>query len=65
MSTIEIGGSPLTVTHNNTLYRVTPLACGYRWLLTNVNNPRNKLSLNRQQMQIAGFGHLTEVRDAN
>ncbi|WAH52571.1 hypothetical protein LMA04_00480 [Pseudescherichia vulneris] len=55
----------MTVTHNNTLYRVTPLACGYRLLLTNVNNPRNKLSLNRQQMQIAGFGHLTEVRDAN
>lgn|GEM_PF-1481489 len=62
MSTIEIVGSPLTVTHNNTLYRVTPLACGYKWLLTDVNNSRNKLSLNRQQMLVAGFGHLTEMK---
>ncbi|WP_314421878.1 hypothetical protein [Pseudescherichia vulneris] len=52
----------MTVTHNNTLYRVTPLACGYRWQLTEVNNPRNKLSLNRQQMQVAGFGHITEMK---
>lgn len=62
MSTIEIGGSAMTVTHNNTLYRVTPLACGYRWQLTEVNNPRNTLRLNRQQMKIAGFGHLTEMK---
>ncbi|WP_312227595.1 hypothetical protein [Pseudescherichia sp.] len=54
----------MTVTHLNTLYRVTPLSCGYRWLLTDVNNSRNTLSLNRQQMELAGFGHLTEVRNA-
>lgn len=54
----------MTVTHNNTQYRVTPLACGYLWQLTEIDKPRNKVTLNRRQMQIAGFGHLTEVRNA-
>lgn len=62
MSTIEIVGSPPTVTHLNTLYRVTPLACGYLWQLTEIDKPRNKVTLNRRQMQIAGFGHLTETK---
>lgn len=61
MSTIDIGGRPLTVTHLNTLYRVTPLA-GDAWLLTDVEKPRNKIKLTRRQMQIAGFGHLTGMK---
>lgn len=52
----------MTVTHLNTLYRVTPLACGYKWLLTDVENQRNRLTMNRQQMHDAGFGHLTEMK---
>lgn len=61
MSTIEIAGSPPTVTHLNTLYRVTPLA-GDVWQLTDVEKPRNKIKLTRRQMQIAGFGHITEMK---
>ncbi|WP_312212373.1 hypothetical protein [Pseudescherichia sp.] len=61
MSTIEIGGSPLTVIHLNTLYRVTPLA-GDIWKLTDVDKPRNKIKLTRRQMQIAGFGQITEMK---
>jgi len=51
----------MTVTHNNTLYRVTPLA-GEIWQLTDVEKPRNKIKLTRRQMQIAGFGHITEMK---
>lgn len=49
----------MTVTHNNKLYRVTPLYGGV-WLLTDVDNPRNKVILNRRQMIISGLGHAME-----
>lgn len=54
-------GGIMTVTHLNTLYRVTPLA-GDIWMLTDVDKPRNKIKLTRRQMQIAGFGQITEMK---
>ncbi|WP_435367339.1 hypothetical protein [Lelliottia amnigena] len=47
-----------TVTHNNKQYTVTKLANGHSWQLAEVENPRNKLVLNRDQMIIAGFAHV-------
>lgn len=49
----------MTVIHNGRNYTVKPLADGY-WKLTEVGNPRNQVTLNRQQMIIAGLGHAME-----
>ncbi|WP_312412396.1 hypothetical protein [Pseudescherichia sp.] len=63
MSTIEIGGSPLTVTHNCKQYTVKRCALNdNQWRLTSVDKPREQITLNRWQMHIAGFGHLTEMK---
>jgi hypothetical protein len=43
------------VTHNGKQYAVTRLANGYQWRLESVDNPNNRITLNRQQMLIFGF----------
>ncbi|WP_276642962.1 hypothetical protein [Siccibacter turicensis] len=55
----------MTVTHNGKEYAVTPLASGYHWQLVEVGAPRNKLTLNREQMVIAGFINDADVIDIN
>jgi len=50
----------VTVTHNGKIYHVSKMAGGYTWLLTEIGAPRNKVTLNRDQMLIAGFGHIVE-----
>lgn len=50
----------MTVTHNGKLYHVSKMAGGYTWLLTEIGTPRNTVTLNRDQMMIAGFGHIVE-----
>lgn len=50
----------MTVTHNNKLYHVTPLACRYKWRLTQVGSPLNSEVRNRDQMIRAGLGHAME-----
>lgn len=50
----------MTVTQNGKLYTVTQMADRYHWLLTEIGAPRNTATLNRDQMVIAGFGHIVE-----
>lgn len=50
----------MTITHNGKLYHVSKMAGGYTWLLTEIGAPRNTATLNRDQMLIAGFGHIVE-----
>ncbi|WP_176691633.1 hypothetical protein [Superficieibacter electus] len=50
----------MTVTHNGKQYTLSRMGCQYLWKLTEVGTPRNKITLNRQQMQLAGLGHLIE-----
>ena len=50
----------MTITHNGKLYHVSKMASGYTWLLTEIGAPRNTATLNRDQMLIAGFGHIVE-----
>lgn len=52
----------MTVTHNNKQYTVTRMADNLHWQLTEVANPRNKLRLNRDQMILAGFGHVVDSK---
>lgn len=47
----------MIVTHNGTQYTVTRMANKYQWKLTDINNPRESLTLNANQMLIAGFKH--------
>jgi len=53
-------GDIMTVTHNGKQYTLSRTACRYLWQLVEVGSPRNKVTLNRQQMQLAGLGHLIE-----
>ena len=50
----------MEITHNNHQYKVTPMANGSLWRLTLVDNPRESVVLNRDQMVIAGLGHVIE-----
>lgn len=50
----------MEITHNNHQYKVTPMANGSLWRLTSVDNPRESVVLNRDQMVIAGLGHVIE-----
>ena len=50
----------MTLTHNGKLYHVSKMAGGYTWLLTEIGVPRNTVTLNRDQMFIAGFRHIVE-----
>ncbi len=50
----------MTVTHNGKQYTVTLMADRLHWQLTEIGAPRNKAMLNRDQMLIAGFGHIVE-----
>lgn len=50
----------MTVTHKNKPHNVTPLACGYKWRLTQVGSPLNSEVRNRDQMIRAGLGHAME-----
>lgn len=44
----------MTVTHNGKQYRARQVT-GNVWRLTSVDNPRDKVTLNRQQMAYAGL----------
>lgn len=48
------------VTHQGKQYTVRPLADGLHWRLTEVERPNNSSSLNRDQMILAGFGHIVD-----
>ncbi|MDU7134931.1 MAG: hypothetical protein E6325_26605 [Enterobacteriaceae bacterium] len=50
----------MEITHNNHQYKVTPMANGTLWRLTLVDSPRESVVLNRDQMVIAGLGHVIE-----
>lgn len=50
----------MTVTHNGKLYHVAQMADRLHWRLTEIGAPRNSVTLNRDQMLIAGFGHIVE-----
>ncbi len=50
----------MEITHNNHQYKVTPMANGSLWRLTSVDNPRESVVLNRDQMVIAGLGHVID-----
>jgi len=45
----------MTVTHNGRQYTVTKMADGYTWQLVSVDKPREKVTMNRWQMHIAGL----------
>ena len=49
----------MTVTHNGKLYTVRQVS-PEEWQLTLIGKEREKATLNRQQMQIAGLGHVVE-----
>ena len=51
----------MTVTHNSKQYTAKKLNDN-EWLLTSVSNPREKITLNRQQMHIAGLLKQVEVK---
>ncbi|HHE8611285.1 TPA: hypothetical protein ACPFJ1_000410 [Enterobacter hormaechei] len=51
----------MTVTHNGKHYTVKKLNDN-EWQLTSVYAPRDKLTLNRQQMNIAGLLKQVEVK---
>ena len=50
----------MEITHNNHQYKVTPMANGTLWRLTLVDSPRESVVLNRDQMVIAGLGHVID-----
>ncbi|HDR2727634.1 TPA: hypothetical protein QCJ53_003523 [Enterobacter roggenkampii] len=50
----------MTVTHNGKQYTAKKLNDN-EWQLTSVSNPREKMTLNRQQMNIAGLLKQVEV----
>ncbi|MCO0812696.1 hypothetical protein NF328_11755 [Enterobacter hormaechei] len=51
----------MTVTHNSKQYTAKKLNDN-EWKLTSVSAPRDKLTLNRQQMNIAGLLKQVEVK---
>lgn len=51
----------MIVTHNGKQYTAKKLNDN-EWQLTSVSNPREKLTLNRQQMNIAGLLKQVEVK---
>ena len=51
----------MTVTHNGKLYTAKKLNEN-EWQLTSVSTPRDKLTLNRRQMHIAGLLEQVEVK---
>ncbi|HED1212280.1 TPA: hypothetical protein R4R66_000001, partial [Enterobacter asburiae] len=51
----------MTVTHNGKQYTAKKLNDN-EWQLTSVSNPREKMTLNRQQMNIAGLLKQVEVK---
>ncbi|WP_318590995.1 hypothetical protein [Enterobacter kobei] len=51
----------MTVTHNGKQYTAKKLNDN-EWKLTSVSNPREKITLNRQQMHIAGLLKQVEVK---
>ncbi|MFA9449611.1 hypothetical protein [Enterobacter hormaechei] len=51
----------MTVIHNGKQYTAKKLNDN-EWQLTSVSNPREKMTLNRQQMNIAGILKQVEVK---
>ena len=52
----------MTVTHKGREYTVTKLADGLHWQLVEVGSPRRKVTLNRDQMVLAGLAHVLEAK---
>lgn len=52
----------MTATHNGKQYTVTRMADGLHWQLVEVGSPRNKATLNRDQMVLAGLTHVVEAK---
>ncbi|MBJ8867683.1 hypothetical protein [Citrobacter koseri] len=44
-----------TVTHNGKQYTVSRMADGHHWQLTSVDKPREKITMNHWQMDLAGL----------
>lgn len=51
----------MTITHNGKQYTAKKLNDN-EWKLTSVSNPREKLTLNRRQMHMAGLLKQVEVK---
>lgn len=51
------------VTHKGRQYTVRKLADGYHWRLSEVCCPNNGFTFNRDNMILAGFGHIVESRE--
>lgn len=51
-----------TVTHNGKQYTISRMADGHHWQLTSVDKPREKITMNRQQMKLAGLLEQVEVK---
>lgn len=52
----------MTVTHKGREYTVTRMADGLHWQLVEVGSPRKKVTLNRDQMVLAGLAHVVEEK---
>lgn len=51
----------MTVTHNGKQYTVSKLANGHMWQLTEIGNPRHRLTFNRDQLIKAGLEHVVSA----
>lgn len=45
----------MTVIHNGKLYTIKKMADGHHWQLVSVDKPREKITMNRWQLHIAGI----------
>lgn len=45
----------MTVTHNGKQYTVKKMPDGHHWQLASVDKPREKITMNRWQLHIAGI----------
>ncbi|QIU89429.1 hypothetical protein [Yokenella regensburgei] len=45
----------MTVTHNGKQYTIKKMPDGHHWQLASVDNPREKITMNRWQLHIAGI----------
>ena len=50
----------MTVTHNGKQYNVERMADRLHWRLSELGKPRNTAILNRDQMVLAGLGHVVQ-----
>lgn len=53
----------MEVSHNRKRYTATKMANGYTWQLVSVDNQREKITMNRQQLELAGILKQLEKND--